>query len=167
MTELMNGTYYEIVGGMEEDIIKKADVTSDNDRKAKAKAADTERVAYRNTYVNGKRIESVKLYDPYNDEFFMVGEDTLYYEPLPKDKAFQYSMLGRLQADCEYFLGNGYGYEPHLWAGTVEEQIREMRERWNAFADNEKPKWLTMKEIDEYEKQMLIARDNKRKEKAV
>lgn len=161
--KLMNGTYYEIVGGMEEDIIKKADATLENDSKAKIEAMNTERVAYRNTYENGKRIASERIYDPYNDGFFMVGEDTLYYEPLSRDKTFQYSMLGRLKTDCDYFLGCGYGFEGHLWAGTVEEQIREMRERWNSFEDDEKPEWLTMEQIDKYEIEMLRARENKKK----
>lgn len=169
---LMNGVYYEITGGMSEDIIKKAyEPTNDVckvdfsilDRKAKMKAMNTERVAYRNTYVNGKRTESVKVYDPYGDAFYMVGTDQLYYEPLPADMQFRYSMLGRLKSDCDYFLGNGYGYEGHLWAKTVEGQIKEMRDRWNEFEENEKPEWLTMEQIDEYEKNMLCARESRKK----
>ena len=161
--KLKNGTYYEIVGSMEEDIIKKADVTPENDRKAKIEAMNTERVAYRNTYVDGKRVESVKLYDPYGDALFTVNGEGIYHEPLPHDMRFQYQMLGRLKADCDYFLGYGDGFEGHLWAGTVEEQIREMRERWNSFEDDEKPEWLTMEQIDKYEEKMLQARENRRK----
>ncbi len=157
--KLMDGIYYEIVGGMEEDIIKKVSETNMNDQDAKAEAINTERTAYKNTYAQGKRIESVKLYDPYNDEYFPINTDKIYYEPLPRDKAFEYSMLGRLQSDCEYFLGNGNGYEGHLWAHTVEAQIKEMRDRWNAFEADEKPEWLTMEQIDEYEKLMLDRRE--------
>lgn len=152
---LMNGTYYEIGGGMEEDIIKKVKATPLNDKKAKKIAADTERWAYRNTYKNGKRIESVKLYDPYEDAFFLVGTDKEYYEPLPENLRFDYQMLGRLKADCDYFLGNGNGYEGHLWAGTVEDQIKEMRKRWIKFKDDEKPEWLTLVDIAEYNRKML------------
>ena len=64
-----------------------------------------------------------------------------------------YMMLGRLKSDCEYFLGNGNGYEKHLWAGNVEEQIEEMKKLWNQVST--KPEWLTMKEIESYEKEML------------
>lgn len=160
--KLKNGTYYEIVGGMNEDIVVNINNTSMSDKDATMEAANTERCAYKNTYKEGKRIESVKLYDPYNDEYFQIGGEQVYYEPLPRDKAFEYSMLGRLQSDCEYFLGNGNGYEGHLWAHTVEAQIKEMRDRWNAFEDDEKPEWLTMEQIDEYEKLML----EKRKEKS-
>lgn len=157
--KLKNGTYYEIVGGMNEDIVVNINNTSMSDKDATMEAANTERCAYKNTYKKGKRIESVKLYDPYNDEYFPINTDRVYYEPLPRDKAFEYSMLGRLQSDCEYFLGNGNGYEGHLWAHTVEAQIKEMRDRWNAFEDDEKPEWLTMEQIDEYEKLMLDRRE--------
>lgn len=76
------------------------------------------------------------------------------------DKKFRYSMLGRLESDCKYFLGNGQRNEKHLWAGNVEKQIAKMRELHNSFADDEKPEWLTMDQIDEYEKQMLSNEDN-------
>ena len=32
-------------------------------------------------------------------------------------------ILDRLKQDCEYFLGNGNGYEKHLWAGNIKDQI--------------------------------------------
>lgn len=158
MSVLMNGTYYEIANGMEEDIIKKTNRTPQNDRKARQIAADTERTAYVNTYIKGKRVESIKLYDPYGDGFYPIEIDNLYYEPLSREKAFEYQMLGRLKSDCDYFLGNGNGYEPHLWAKTVENQIVEMRKRWKAFSENEKPEWLTWEDIDRYEREMLEKR---------
>ena len=70
------------------------------------------------------------------------------------DKKFRYSMLGRLKSDCDYFLGNGNRNERHLWAHTVDEQIAKMKELHNSFADDEKPEWLTMDQIDEYERKM-------------
>ena len=153
----MNGTYYEIVGGMEEDIIVNVDKTEMNDSDASRKAADTERVAYKNTYKEGKRVKSEKIYDPYDDEMFNVGDDIVYYEPLPKDMSFRYSMLARLKSDCDYVIGHKISM-PHnfFWAGTPEAQIREMRERWNSFEADEKPEWLTMEQIDEYEKNLAV-----------
>lgn len=148
--KMMDGTYYEIRGGMEEDIVTR----EMDDLKAKEIAIDTERTAYHNTYKDGKRIESVKLWDPYGDDFYDVGSETIYYEPLPEAKRHEYSMLGRLKADCDYFLGNGNRYEGHLWAGNVAEQISEMKRRWEAFEDDEKPEWLTMEDIEEYERRM-------------
>jgi hypothetical protein len=69
-----------------------------------------------------------------------------------KDES-NYNMLGRLQQDNEYFLGNGNGDEKHLWALNVKDQIAEMKKLWNGL--KEKPEWLTMKQIKQYEKEML------------
>jgi len=68
---------------------------------------------------------------------------------------FTYQMLGRLKSDCEYYLGYGQRYEGHLWAKSVSGQIEEMKRLWNTLPSDGKPKWLTMEQIDEYEKQML------------
>lgn len=70
------------------------------------------------------------------------------------DKKFRYSMLGRLKSDCDYFLGNGNRNERHLWAHSIDDQIAKMKELHNSFADDEKPEWLTMNQIDEYERKM-------------
>lgn len=153
--KLMNGTYYEIANGMEEDLIVNLMDTDMSDMEVRAKAADEERTAYKNTYINGKRIDSVRLYDPYRDAYYPINED-INYEPLPHENQFEYRMLSRLKADCEYFLGNGNRFEGHLSAGSVEEQIKEMKQRWNEFEDDEKPEWLTMEDIEEYERRMAI-----------
>jgi hypothetical protein len=69
-------------------------------------------------------------------------------------------LLSRLQQDCEYFIGHGYGVEKHLWAGSVEAQIAKMKELWNELSV--KPEWLSLEEIEEYEKKMLeIKNSNK------
>jgi hypothetical protein len=60
-------------------------------------------------------------------------------------------MLSRLQSDCDSFL-NGTRNEKQLWAGNVDDQIKEMKRIWNAL--KEKPQWLSMEEIEEYEKKM-------------
>ena len=75
-------------------------------------------------------------------------------EPLTEseDNEYQYMLLDRLKTDCEYFLGNGNRNEKHLWAGSVEAQINEMKKIWNNL--KEKPEWLTMKDINNYEKLM-------------
>ena len=69
------------------------------------------------------------------------------------DQSFNYQLLGRLQQDNEYFLGNGNGSTKHLWAGNVKDQIKKMKEIFKTL--KEKPKWITMKDINNYEKQML------------
>lgn len=65
---------------------------------------------------------------------------------------FQYMMLSRLKSDCEYFLGNGGGAEKHLWAGSVQGQIDEMKKIHNLLEI--KPEWLSMEEIEVYETKM-------------
>ena len=66
--------------------------------------------------------------------------------------SFFYQMLSRLKSDCEYFLGNGCRFEPHLWAGSVDAHIAEMRKYYALVP--EKPDWLTEADIDLYERDM-------------
>lgn len=40
---------------------------------------------------------------------------------------YPYMMLSRLQADNDYFLGASNGFEGHLWAGNIEDQIAVMK----------------------------------------
>lgn len=82
-------------------------------------------------------------------------------ESYEDDKRINYMLLDRLQSDCDYFLGNGNGYEKHLWAGNITDQILKMKELYNSFPDTEKPEWITLSDIDNYEKQM----DDKLREK--
>ena len=65
---------------------------------------------------------------------------------------YNYMLLDRLKQDCEYFLGNGNRSEKHLWAGNVNDQIAKMKELYNKLP--EKPEWLSMEDIENYEKEM-------------
>lgn len=67
---------------------------------------------------------------------------------------YNYMLLDRLRSDCDYFLGYGNGSERHLWAGNIDEQIAKMKELYNSFTDDQKPEWITMEDIDNYEKKM-------------
>lgn len=71
---------------------------------------------------------------------------------LSKDDTFRYMMLDRLKTDCNYFLGNGNRNEKHLWAGDVDKQIKLMKDLYNSF--EEKPEWISMEDIENFEKQM-------------
>ena len=73
-------------------------------------------------------------------------------ETVPYNYENEYRLLGRLKADCEYFLGWGGRAEKHLWAGNVREQIAKMRELYAALP--EKPEWLTLEDIDRYAQRM-------------
>ena len=73
-------------------------------------------------------------------------------EAMPSGHGDEYRLLGRLKADCDYFLGTGGRAEKHLWAGNVREQIAKMRELYIALP--EKPEWLTPEDIDRYAQRM-------------
>lgn len=68
---------------------------------------------------------------------------------------FQYMLLDRMRSDCEYYFGNGRIYGNHLWAGDEKGQIYYMKAIWNHFTDDNKPEWLTMDQILDYEKRMV------------
>lgn len=70
----------------------------------------------------------------------------------------KYMMLGRLQSDCDYFLGNGKGSEKVLYYDSIEEHISEMKKLWNEL--DVKPEWLSMEDINEYEEKMLNYSDS-------
>ena len=104
------------------------------------------------------------LYNPETDS--RNGKDFTYNSPIIEcdepfvrhPREFDYMMLDRYRTDCEYFLGYGNGYEGHLYFKSVEEHCDEMEKLWNSFADDEKPEWLTLKQIHEYREKMLKAR---------
>lgn len=83
-------------------------------------------------------------------EIEIVGTESLPTEA----ERFNYMMLGRLQQDCNYYLGNGNRYEKHLWAGNVKDQIVEMKRIYKLFNEDKKPEWLTWEQIKGYEKLM-------------
>jgi Large polyvalent protein-associated domain 11 len=65
---------------------------------------------------------------------------------------FNYMLLSRLQMDCEYYLGHGNRVAKHLWADNEAEQIAKMKELYAALP--EKPEWITLEKIEEYETAM-------------
>jgi len=76
-------------------------------------------------------------------------------ERIDERKRFSYMMLSRLKSDCKYFLGYGNRNLRHLSDGTVAGHIEAMKKIWNGFAEDEKPEWLSMEEICEYERKMM------------
>jgi len=94
---------------------------------------------------------SVKTIEKYKDtEFITKGDEN---EPTDAER-FNYMMLSRLKADCEYYLNYGNRNIKILWADTVAEHIQEMKRLWNIFGTDKKPEWLTMDKIIKYEKAM-------------
>ena len=64
---------------------------------------------------------------------------------------FRYQMLGRMKADCDYFLGLGNRCEERLWSKDVKKQIANMTALYNSFSDTEKPNGISMRDIKMYE----------------
>lgn len=80
-------------------------------------------------------------------------------EVLQHDLKFRYMLLGRLQADCEYYLGFGNKSSRRLWAGSEKAQIEYMTKIHDIFRENEKPEWLTMEQIKEYSNAMGVTQE--------
>ena len=96
---------------------------------------------------------SIKSIEKYKDvEVITTGDEDLPTEA----ERFNYMMLGRLLTDVKYYLGYGNRFKGHLWAGDEEGQIEEMKKIYNSFTEDKKPEWLTMDQILEYEKQMIL-----------
>lgn len=152
--KLMNGKYYEFVGIYSDDYeFKRPEEMTV--KEAKSEAWNTENGLYLTNYENGilKEVEVLVGEKDMLDYPRTIGKE--YYEPLPKEMQFAYSMLGRLKSDCDYALNYGKGSLRHLWAGNVKDQIAEMKRRWNEFAEDEKPEWLTIEQIEEYEQRLI------------
>lgn len=86
----------------------------------------------------------------------MNNIDIVMYEENVKNESndtFNYQLLDRCVSDCKYFLGNGGRCEKFLWGGNVKNHIKKMKELYNQLEI--KPEWLTILDIENYEKQML------------
>lgn len=73
------------------------------------------------------------------------------------DQQFEYMLLDRLRTDCNYFLK--HPHEKHLWAGSIDGQIEKMKELYDTLKI--KPEWLSMEDINRYEKEMKAAASDK------
>lgn len=90
----------------------------------------------------------------------LVEEKVECDEPFVRSHREQdYMMLSRLQSDCDYFLGNGNGYEGHLYYKEVDAHCDAMARLYNSFEEGEEPEWLTFAQIEEYR---LNMREKKR-----
>lgn len=103
-----------------------------------------------------RRINPDEYDETFDGEFLVRPEELEEAEEDAKTKSndneYNYMLLSRLKQDCDYFLGNGNRAEKHLWAGNVDGQIAKMKELYNKLP--EKPEWLSMEDIENYEKEM-------------
>ena len=73
---------------------------------------------------------------------------------LNHEESYRYMMLGRMQSDCEFYLGWGHRNSGRLWAKDVKKHIRYMKAIWESFPEDKKPVWLTWEQILDYETKM-------------
>lgn len=72
-----------------------------------------------------------------------------------KSPEFLYQMLDRMRTDCDYVIRQGKGAQKYLWAGSVAEQISEMKSIYNYLVDNYgQIDWITMSDIEDYEQKL-------------
>lgn len=68
---------------------------------------------------------------------------------------YRYMLLSRMQADCDYYLGNGHRAKKYLWAGDEVEHMAAMVMLWDSFEPEQKPEWLTVEQLNNYKKKLL------------
>ena len=71
------------------------------------------------------------------------------------DETFRYTLLSRMQTDCEYYLNSGNRQAKHLWSGNEVQHIADMKALYNSFPEEKKPEWITMDDILRYKKEMI------------
>lgn len=71
-----------------------------------------------------------------------------------KNEQYLYMLLSRMKMDCNFYLGYGNRNKKYLWGGSEEAHINEMKCIHNYL--EKKPEWLTMSEIENFEKQFKL-----------
>lgn len=101
------------------------------------------------------KCEQIKLiYIPSQEE--LEAQEYLKRYRYMHDEVFRYKLLSRLQMDCEYYLGYGNRAGDRLWAGNEQDHIETMKNLYLSFPDEKKPQWITLDDISEYERAMLL-----------
>lgn len=78
-------------------------------------------------------------------------------EERPAIDKYKYALLDRMRQDCKYYLGYGNRNTKCLWAEDEAEHIENMKALWNSFPEDGKPEWLSMEDIESFEKEMVTA----------
>lgn len=75
----------------------------------------------------------------------------------PATDSYKYMLLYCMKEDCNSYLGSGKRKAKYLWSADEAEHIANMKALWNSFPEGEKPEWLSMEEIERFEKEMITA----------
>lgn len=98
-------------------------------------------------YIKQQKRKSAKVI------YFTTSDGKLYKKP--RSDKFNYQILARFKSDADYYLGNGNRNSKDLYYENPKEHIKQMKLIYKRLPKDGKPKWLTSKEIREYEKRML------------
>jgi hypothetical protein len=82
----------------------------------------------------------------------------------PKKHEWDYRLLSRMMRDFDYTLNESkqsYGGANHLYMGDFDKQLKEMKKLWNRLSDEDKPEWLTKRDIADYEKKIKKLKKSK------
>ena len=77
------------------------------------------------------------------------------YLLIPESVKNARQLLGRLESDCKYYLGNGNRCAKHLWAQEEKAQIAKMRELLASLPEQYRENCITNEQIDEYERKTV------------
>lgn len=143
-------------------------------RKLRNNAVDMDKMTSEQQKEFKQRLKDLQLLDDdesnlqsaiqsYRNHYIQEFESYTKKEENNTDLEYRYMLLDRLRSDCDYFLGYGNGSERHLWAGNIDDQIAKMKELYNSFTDDQKPEWITMEDINNYEKEMKELKKGKEK----
>ena len=104
--------------------------------------------------VLSKAIKYAEEATAYMEEKAGISEELLKEAEKIKAFEFEYRMLGRLQQDCEYYLGAGGKDAEHaLYYHDEKRHIEEMKNLYDKVPI--KPEWLSEEKLKEYEKLLL------------
>ncbi|MBQ6212400.1 MAG: hypothetical protein IJJ57_05845, partial [Ruminococcus sp.] len=82
------------------------------------------------------------------------------YVPNIKDYYNQYAILSRCKQDCIYAINRAEHIDSikslnkYLYLGSVDSCINTMREHYDKLPDTDKPEWLSLEDINDYERQL-------------
>lgn len=111
-------------------------------------------------FYNEKSFKASKKVKAEEDKMEFIESPT-YFQPKswtnfvktlsPKER---YMLLSRMKQDCVYYL-NGHKLDKFLWAGNPKDQIECMKWLYNSFSEDKKPEWVSLEDIEKYEKEMI------------
>lgn len=97
--------------------------------------------------------ENINIKNNYSDIKEYLNKKTEVTELRKNKLRNDYMMLKRLRSECDCYLRTGDVYD--LYYRAVGSQIEEMERIYNSFLEEEKPEWINLEYIKNYEEKMI------------